>query len=101
MKYKEVFKLLCILVSASGVPAGFNIQAIQGFVEELVVNEDPDYQWIDKIRSMRASNEARQVAFSKLSGEAMKIPYSEFLSIKWRLLTLKVLVTTVDALGHF
>ena len=46
---------------------------IQGFVEELVVNEDPDYQWIDKIRSMRASNEARQVAFSKLSGNALSV----------------------------
>ena len=33
-----------------------------------MVNDDPEYQWIDKIRSMRASNEARQVQFSKLSG---------------------------------
>ena len=41
---------------------------MQGFVEELVVNDDPEYQWIDKIRSMRASNEARQLAFSRLTG---------------------------------
>ena len=53
---------------ASRVPEGYLIQAILGFVEELVVNDDPEYQWIDKIRSMRASNEARQVQFSKLSG---------------------------------
>jgi len=55
-------------MSASRVPEGHLVQAILGFVEELVVNDDPEYQWIDKIRSMRASNEARQVQFSKLSG---------------------------------
>ena len=58
-----------LLLAASGIPAGFRLQAMQGFVEELVVNDDPEYQWIDKIRSMRASNEARQLAFSRLTGE--------------------------------
>ena len=50
------------------MPYGYRVQAIHGFVEELVVNDDPEYQWIDKIRSQRASNEARQILFSKLSG---------------------------------
>lgn len=45
---------------------------MQGFVEELVVNDDPEYQWIDKIRTPRASNEARQFLFSKLSGEVQR-----------------------------
>lgn len=54
---------------ASGVPHGYQIEALHGFVEELVVNDDPEHQWIDKIRSMRASNEARQMQFSKLSGK--------------------------------
>jgi hypothetical protein len=45
---------------------------IHGFVEELVVNDDPEYQWIDKIRTPRASNEARLVAFLKLSGQVSK-----------------------------
>ena len=45
---------------------------MHGFVEELVVNDDPEYQWIDKIRSQRSSNEARQVLFSKLSGELQR-----------------------------
>ena len=58
-----------LIFSASGVPYGYRVQAIHGFVEELVVNDDPEYQWIDKIRSQRASNEARQILFSKLSGE--------------------------------
>lgn len=42
---------------------------MHGFVEELVVNDDPEYHWIDKIRTPRASNEARQTLFFKLSGE--------------------------------
>ena len=54
--------------TASKVPDGCVCTAIQGMVEELVVNDDPEHQWIDKIRSMRSSNEARQVQFSKLSG---------------------------------
>lgn len=48
---------------------------IHGFVEELVVNDDPEYQWIDKIRTPRASNEARQVVFLKLSAQVMPIVY--------------------------
>ena len=55
-----------------GVPHGYFCQAILGFVEELVVNDDPEYQWIDKIRTPRASNEARQTLFSKLSGEVRR-----------------------------
>ncbi|CAN8002349.1 unnamed protein product, partial [Ixodes pacificus] len=53
--------------SSTGVPLGHYAQAILGFVEELVVNDDPEYKWIDKIRTPRASNEARQTLFSKLS----------------------------------
>ena len=49
---------------------------IHGFVEELVVNDDPEYQWIDKIRTPRASNEARQVVFLKLSGQVWVIQNS-------------------------
>lgn len=53
----------------SEVPEGYKAQFIPGFVEELVVNDDPEYKLIDKIRTSRASNEARQLLFSKLSGE--------------------------------
>ncbi|KAL1427628.1 hypothetical protein MTO96_017324 [Rhipicephalus appendiculatus] len=53
-------------------PQGYHAHAILGFVEELVVNDDPEYKWIDKIRTPRASNEARQTLFSKLSGEVQR-----------------------------
>lgn len=41
-------------------------------MEELIVNDDPEYQWIDKIRTPRASNEARQTLFFKLAGELQR-----------------------------
>lgn len=53
------------------IPYGYHAQVIHGFVEELVVNDDPEYQWIDKIRTPRASNEARQVVFLKLSSQVI------------------------------
>ena len=73
-------------------PEGVAILCIHGFVEELVVNDDPEYQvklhtnvytnvhcimhyfhkifwqWIDRLRTPRSSNEARQRLFLKLSG---------------------------------
>lgn len=59
-------------LSAPIIPYGYHVQVIHGFVEELVVNDDPEYQWIDKIRTPRASNEARQVVFLKLSAQVSK-----------------------------
>ena len=54
------------------MPEGYRAQYINGFVEELVVNDDPEYQWIDKIRTPRASNEARQTLFMKLCGAVQR-----------------------------
>lgn len=56
----------------SDIPNGYKCDAILGFVDELLVNDDPEYQWIDKIRTPRASNEARQTLFTKLSGEVQR-----------------------------
>jgi hypothetical protein len=58
--------------SSSRIPEGYVLQNFCGFVEELVVNDDPEYQWIDKIRAPRTSNEARQKLFSQLSGEVQR-----------------------------
>lgn len=56
----------------SKIPDGYVIENFCGFVEELVINDDPEYQWIDKIRTPRTSNETRQKLFSKLSGELQR-----------------------------
>lgn len=65
-------RIKIFVLSAPVIPQGFHAQVIHGFVEELVVNDDPEYQWIDKIRTPRASNEARQTLFFKLSGEIQR-----------------------------
>ncbi|KAF7233272.1 hypothetical protein EG68_09045, partial [Paragonimus skrjabini miyazakii] len=55
-----------------GVPNGYAIDFLIGFIQELVMNDDPEHQWIEKIRTSRASNEARQRLFSRLSGELQR-----------------------------
>ncbi|XP_063335824.1 C2 domain-containing protein 5 isoform X17 [Pelmatolapia mariae] len=54
------------------IPQCYRATLVHGFVEELVVNEDPEYQWIDRIRTPRASNEARQRLISLMSGELQR-----------------------------
>ncbi|XP_078091422.1 C2 domain-containing protein 5 isoform X2 [Mustelus asterias] len=56
----------------ASIPKCYKAVTIHGFVEELVVNEDPEYQWIDRIRTPRASNEARQRLISLMSGELQR-----------------------------
>ncbi|XP_053575078.1 C2 domain-containing protein 5 isoform X2 [Bombina bombina] len=56
----------------TSIPKSYRAVIIHGFVEELVVNEDPEYQWIDRIRTPRASNEARQRLISLMSGELQR-----------------------------
>jgi hypothetical protein len=58
--------------SSSKVPEGYVLENYCGFVEELIINDDPEYQWIDKIRTPRTSNETRQKLFSTLSGELQR-----------------------------
>lgn len=57
---------MCLI--ATSIPRCYRAAMVHGFVEELVVNEDPEYQWIDRIRTPRASNEARQRLISLMSG---------------------------------
>uniref|UniRef100_A0AAY4BUE4 C2 domain-containing protein 5 n=1 Tax=Denticeps clupeoides TaxID=299321 RepID=A0AAY4BUE4_9TELE len=56
----------------TSIPLCYRAVVVHGFVEELVVNEDPEYQWIDRIRTPRASNEARQRLISLMSGELQR-----------------------------
>ena len=54
---------------SSKVPEGYVLHNYCSFVQELLINDDPEYQWMDKIRTPRTSNETRQKLFLKLSGE--------------------------------
>lgn len=75
-RIKKKKKILNLFISntfaGSSVPYGYYTENIFGFVEELVVEDDPEYQWIEKIRTPRASNEARQTMFYKISGEVQR-----------------------------
>ncbi|KAL3314310.1 hypothetical protein Ciccas_007070 [Cichlidogyrus casuarinus] len=57
---------------SSCLPDGYQLCSLLGFVHELVVEDDPEHLWIEKIRTPRASNEARQRLFTKLSGEIQR-----------------------------
>ncbi|XP_046863179.1 C2 domain-containing protein 5-like [Xenia sp. Carnegie-2017] len=61
-----------LFFTTPSVPCCYKALAFHGFVEELVVNDDPEYQWIDNFRTTRSSNEARQRLFQKLSGELQR-----------------------------
>lgn len=50
------------------IPEGYIVEFFIGFIQELIMSDDPEHQWIEKIRTSRASNEARQRLFSRLSG---------------------------------
>ncbi|CAG0895331.1 unnamed protein product [Cyprideis torosa] len=54
------------------VPQGFRILSVRGFVEQLLINDDPEYQWLDKIRTTRASNESRQTLLMRLSASVQQ-----------------------------
>lgn len=71
-KYNKYSQNIYKYILAPNIPYGYHAQMIHGFVEELVVSDDPEYKWIDKIRTPRASNEARQTLFFKLSGEVQR-----------------------------
>ena len=38
----------------------------------MVLDDDPENDWIDKIRRAASSNEARQIAFMKLAGQIQR-----------------------------
>lgn len=44
----------------------FVVDRVHGFVEELVVENDPEFEWRDMIRQHRSSNESRQTLLYKL-----------------------------------
>lgn len=50
-------------------PPNMMIMQILGFVEELLVDDDPEYDWKDQFRSSRNSNQSRQYILYKLSAK--------------------------------
>ena len=61
------------LYASSQPPSGWRIARIFGLVEELLVESDPDFHWSDSFRTMRSSNESRQLMMFKLNGRLRRL----------------------------
>uniref|UniRef100_A0A8R1DFX8 C2 domain-containing protein n=1 Tax=Caenorhabditis japonica TaxID=281687 RepID=A0A8R1DFX8_CAEJA len=59
------------IMSATSVPGNFRIAEIFGLVDNIRCEKDPDYEWLDRIRKPRATNEARQNAIRMTMRDAM------------------------------
>lgn len=59
------------LPSVSAPLALYNIDAVLGFAEELIVEDDPEYHWTDQFRASRISNAERSYLMYRLAGCAL------------------------------
>lgn len=48
-------------------PPNMAVTQVLGFAEELLVDDDPEYNWKDSFRSSRTTNQSRQYTLQKLS----------------------------------
>eukprot|EP00762_Andalucia_godoyi_P001730 ANDGO_07166.mRNA.1 GTPase activating protein 1 len=55
------------------VPDGYSLSSVCGFVEELLIDDDPEHGWMDTFRSSRASNLARMDVLYGLSGRLRRV----------------------------
>eukprot|EP01113_Clastostelium_recurvatum_P019072 TRINITY_DN2249_c0_g1_i2.p1 TRINITY_DN2249_c0_g1~~TRINITY_DN2249_c0_g1_i2.p1 ORF type:complete len:1532 (+),score=404.05 TRINITY_DN2249_c0_g1_i2:123-4718(+) len=49
--------------------SNYRITHLAGFVSELIVEDDPEYHWVDTFRASRISNTERQLLLYRLSGK--------------------------------
>jgi len=61
------------LFNCSVPPQGWRVASLVGFVEELIAESDPEYHWSDTFRTMRSSNESRQLVLFKVAGRARRL----------------------------
>ncbi|KAG0045955.1 hypothetical protein BGZ83_008829 [Gryganskiella cystojenkinii] len=67
--------------STTSLPAGYQIVAMNGFVDAIVNEDDPEYHWSDSFRTQRSSNEARQRLLFRLSGQLRRLLGKETLDL--------------------
>ncbi|OQR66768.1 hypothetical protein BIW11_02300, partial [Tropilaelaps mercedesae] len=60
------------LFYSTRIPEGYTLISTLGFTEELIANDDPEFHWMDRIRTPRASNETRQSLFARLAGQLQR-----------------------------
>ena len=57
------------VLSSSVPPSNYIVTELFGLVDELLVEDDPEYNWQDSFRSSRSSNDARQLLFLVMDGK--------------------------------
>ncbi|KAJ1468197.1 C2 domain-containing protein [Baffinella frigidus] len=57
------------VLSSSVPPENYFVSELFGLVDELLVEDDPEYNWQDSFRSSRSSNDARQLLFLVMDGK--------------------------------
>ena len=62
-----------LFLNSTALPNYYTVKDCDGFVEELVLESDPEYHWSDSFRTNRSSNEARQRLFCRLSGQLRRL----------------------------
>eukprot|EP00948_MAST-09A_sp_MAST-9A-sp1_P003425 g3425.t1 len=67
--FKDSSASVQFFTSCSLAPEVYTMRRILGFVEELVVENDPEFEWADKFRATRLSNDSRQLLLHRLSFE--------------------------------
>ncbi|CAB3400496.1 unnamed protein product [Caenorhabditis bovis] len=105
------------IFTGANIPGHLRIAEIIGLVDNIRCEKDPDYEWLDRIRTPRATNEARQNAIratlreaaislafkaSKL-GANIILGYIEYVDMEGSssdLLTCRVLGTAVKVVGR-
>ncbi|KAM3569501.1 hypothetical protein VYU27_008412 [Nannochloropsis oceanica] len=63
-------------------PEVFQVDKILGFVEELVVENDPEFEWKDQFRHSRSSNESRQTLLYRLDASVRRQLGKKVLDLK-------------------
>ncbi|KAJ1966816.1 hypothetical protein IWQ62_002231 [Dispira parvispora] len=61
------------IFSSTHTPDHWVVEEVLGFVDALVVEDDPEYHWSDSFRTPRASNDARQKTFYRIAGQLRRL----------------------------
>lgn len=70
LKFTFIDKSIKAIPFEKKLPTGYGV-SILGFVEELICESDPEFEWTDNFRSPRTSNDARVLTVARLNAKLM------------------------------
>ena len=63
--------------------SGYTVAHVFGFVEELVVADDPEFEWNDNFNQARTSHETRQTLMYLLDAKVRRRMCKKVLEVSW------------------